>query len=174
MTHTEWSVRYHEAEIISLRRQLRPTMILTPDERLIERRIADSESWLRRWKERASYAERWPTKVTLIAFVLTVLFCSHSAWAAFKTGNDLYNDCGNERSAAWVGCYGYIQAIADVFQAENKISGYIACLPPTVQAGQLIDIIVNYLRVNAARRHFDAAGLVAHALSDAFPCSRRQ
>ena len=109
---------------------------------------------------------------TLKAFVLVVLFCSHSTWAAFKTGNDLYNDCSQERSPAWVGCYGYIQAIADAFQAENRINGYIACPPPTAQAGQLIDVVMNHLRVNAARRHYDAVGLVAHALSDAFPCSR--
>lgn len=73
------------------------------------------------------------------------------------------------RSAAWVHCYGYIQAIADTFQAENKINGYSACLPPAAQAAQLVDIVMNYLRVNAGHRHYDAAGLVAHALSDAFP-----
>ena len=110
----------------------------------------------------------------LKGFALAVLFCSHPAWAGFKTGNDLYNDCGNQRSSAWMGCYGYVVAIADAFQAGNKINGYSACLSPAVEAGQLIDVVVNYLRLKPADRHYDATGLVAHAMSDAFPCSRTQ
>jgi hypothetical protein len=53
MTHTDWSIRYHQAEIDLLRCQLRPCMILAPDDRLdIERRIGENEQWVKRWTER--------------------------------------------------------------------------------------------------------------------------
>jgi len=50
------------------------------------------------------------------------------------------------------------------------INGFVACIPVGVDNGQLRDVVNQFLRNNAPRRHFAAAGLIAHAFADAFPC----
>jgi hypothetical protein len=48
--YTEMMIEVHRNEVISLRRQLRPEMLFTADDRLdIKRRIAESERWVARW-----------------------------------------------------------------------------------------------------------------------------
>jgi hypothetical protein len=69
-------------------------------------------------------------------------------------------------------CLGYIDGVADALD-KNIINGYKACVPDGVTAGQLQDVVVQYLRLNPADRHFLAFGLVADAISKAFPCRRQ-
>jgi len=44
--------------------------------------------------------------------------------------------------------------------------------PKAVSAGQVEDIVVNYLNKHPEKRHFDVSGLVLDALSEAFPCNK--
>ncbi len=45
-----------------------------------------------------------------------------------------------------------------------------SCIPPTVENGQVIDIVVRYLRSNPEVRHESARMLIQSALKKAFPC----
>jgi hypothetical protein len=86
-------------------------------------------------------------------------------------GNALYSCCAvptKDETATSI-CIGYVDAIADVM-AANAINGFSACIPLTVRNPQLLDVVNQYLRANPAERHRAAAGLVAAALSAAFPC----
>lgn len=86
-------------------------------------------------------------------------------------GNRLYEMCNQERAGFDSGlCHGYIAAITDVM-AQHTIHGWSACgngAKPTNQ--QLFDIVVVFLARNPQSRHYGAEGLVAKAISDAFPC----
>jgi len=63
----------------------------------------------------------------------------------------------------------YIVGIADALEG-NVIDGWRACIPQSVTQGQAKDVALKWLRAHPEKRHFAAAGLVAYALSDAFPC----
>ena len=114
-----------------------------------------------------------PSLTPFFAAILAASLATASANAtAFINGNDLYSYCATptkDETAPSI-CMGFIDAIVDVM-AENAINGFSACIPLTgVKTPQLVDVVNQYLRANPAKRHFSAAGLVASALSSAFPC----
>jgi hypothetical protein len=84
-------------------------------------------------------------------------------------GNELLQVC---RQGNLLFCYGYIDAITDVLRG-NTVNAFEACIPSNVEAGQLKDIVVQFLLLNPSQRHLGADGLVANAISEAFPCHRR-
>ena len=92
------------------------------------------------------------------------------ASADFQDGNKLYQNCANQDLYAPYGaCVGYVMAIVDIlnYQPFNR---YRACTPPTVIANQAVDVAMQFLRRHPELRHYAASGLVAQALSEAFPC----
>jgi hypothetical protein len=112
-----------------------------------------------------SHGNRW--SIVISAWLL----CSSPAFAgAFQDGNDLLKECTQQNHIIF--CLGYTDAVADALNG-NSVNGYEACVPTTVTAGQLKDIVVQYLLLNPAKRHFLAVGLVADAISKAFPCRRQ-
>jgi hypothetical protein len=66
-------------------------------------------------------------------------------------------------------CLGYIEGIADAAR-HASVLGWKSCIPPEAEAGQLKDIVAQYLSGNSATRHLAAVGEVGRALSEAFPC----
>jgi hypothetical protein len=112
-----------------------------------------------------SHGNRWSIVLS------TWLLCSSPVAAGnFTNGNQLLQDCTNQDSTLF--CLDYTSAVADALDG-NSVNGYDACIPTRVSAGQIKDIVVQYLRLNPAERHFAAAGLVADAISKAFPCRRQ-
>jgi hypothetical protein len=112
-----------------------------------------------------SHGNRW--SIVLAAWML----CSSAALASsFRNGNVLLQECSSSQDVMF--CLGYIEAVNDALDG-NRVNGYEACVPNVVTAGQLKDIVVQYLRQNAAERHLLAVGLVADAISKAFPCRRQ-
>ncbi len=110
----------------------------------------------------------------LVAAAITAALTGRPASADFsatgiETGNGLLAKCAGSYPLPMV-CSWYVAAIADVMANRNAINGYRACIPNGVVTSQLRDITVQYLRTNAATRHLLAAGLVAEALQQAFPC----
>jgi hypothetical protein len=98
------------------------------------------------------------------------LLCSSSAFAVgFRGGNTLLQDCTYQNISF---CYGYVDAVTEAL-GQNTINGYEACVPGNVVAGQMYDIVVQYLRKNPADRHLLAVGSVADAIPKAFPCRRQ-
>jgi len=107
------------------------------------------------------------------------------AIAGFRSGDQLYSQCqGKEQDR--LACVAYVVAISDagaaVWNDQNgitrstgdngTIAGWNWCQPADVTAGQLADAVLHWLRQNPSKRHFNAAGLVASAFEDAYPCSR--
>lgn len=97
---------------------------------------------------------------------LAFVFTSFLAARAFESGNELLQDCTRQVQSL---CLGYIEAVSDALSG-NSVNGYEACIPLEVTVGQLQDIVVQYLRQDPRDRHLGAIGLVAHAISNAFPC----
>jgi hypothetical protein len=113
-----------------------------------------------------SHGNRWSIVLS------TWLLCSSPVAARnFENGNQLLQYCTNQDTTSFF-CLGYTSAVADALDG-NRVNGYDACIPLSVNVGQIKDIVVQYLRLNPAERHLAAAGLVADAISKAFPCRRQ-
>ena len=94
----------------------------------------------------------------------------------FLSGNRLLDICDQSHSAL---CIGYIAGIADAMGtsladgSHPAVAGWQACFPQGVSGGQVRDVAINYLQAHPEQRQLSAASLVAHALSEAFPCKPR-
>lgn len=66
-------------------------------------------------------------------------------------------------------CIGYTASVADVL-GQYLINGYSACIPSEATYGQISEVVLKYLNDNPQMRHYNAHGLAAIALSEAFPC----
>ena len=92
-----------------------------------------------------------------------------TAGAGFQSGNDLLRDCEAQRPA----CVAYIEGALDMWVNGQTFgrSRKIVCLAPGVEAGQLRDIVIQWLNTHPEDRHLEASGLVIIAAAQAFPCS---
>lgn len=88
----------------------------------------------------------------------------------YITGNALLALCQSTSPEDRSDCYGYIVGIADVLDAGNPVNGISACMDSQIVQRQLWDIVTQWMVVHPAVRQLGASGLVAGALSDAFPC----
>jgi hypothetical protein len=114
-------------------------------------------------------------------FILTVTTSSFAE--RYISGNDLYPLCsatpenvpGEQQANAstqWGFCRGYVAGVADILE-NREVAGYRACVPtPTVEIGQLGDIVTTFLRDHPEERSLTGASIVARALSQAFPCTQ--
>jgi Ssp1 endopeptidase immunity protein Rap1a len=110
------------------------------------------------------------------------------ATTGFVDGNGLYAMCTSNKSVDRVQCISYVEAILDAGTAEAiftlevqqggkgsaypSIAGFRWCSSDKITAGQAADVVTKFLRDNPKNRHNGAAYLVAHAMTDAFPCGR--
>ena len=111
---------------------------------------------------------RWIVAATV------VLVLAGEARAALRTswtdGNDLHKWCSDQASVHQAACIIYSTAIADVM-VTGPVSGWRACFPEAgTQRQQFGDIVSRWLERHPEKRHLSAEGLVAQALSEAFPC----
>lgn len=101
--------------------------------------------------------------------LFVVLFASsasvYAAGATFVVGNTIKDDLKVKGSISM----GYVAAIADVM-SSSPVNGFKACIPQRVQIGQLRDVVAKFFESNPEILHHQADGLVAAALSNAFPC----
>ena len=105
----------------------------------------------------------------LFGIVITVLLAvSTGAKADFRSGNKLYADCTSPMGPIY--CDFYVAGISDAAQGSPGVYGFKVCAPADATLGQMVDIARQYLAAHPERRHRGAAGLVAHALAQAFPC----
>lgn len=99
---------------------------------------------------------------------LLVALCATAAHAEFWDGNKLLNHIKAESLYRQGVALGYVMGVHDTMQGVNH------CPPPNAQAGQLLDMVENYLNNVPARRHESADTLVMHVLRTAFPCSNNR
>ena len=91
-----------------------------------------------------------------------------SAQAEFDSGNELLQRMNSESSIERNAAIGYVMGVADVYQ------GVAYCPPPEVTAGQLRDVVRNYLTNVPAERHLSGDVLVLRVLKAQWPCANNR
>ena len=87
-------------------------------------------------------------------------------YVGFKSGNDLLAECSAPPGTTpFVACSAYVVGVADALRITKFV-----CTPQNAVASQLVDIVLNRLRSHPEARHYGAAGEVALALRQTFPC----
>jgi hypothetical protein len=108
-----------------------------------------------------------PAKVKRLGTrVLSVgLFWITSAFAAFDSGNTLFDSCNNSDASKQSHCLAYIAGVSDVLDGMH-----ITCTGGRVSLDQVKDVVVKYLREHPEQRNSDADDSTSIALTLAFPC----
>ena len=99
--------------------------------------------------------------------LLIVLALCGSAHAEFRDGNQLLRDMESSESINRMHALGYIVGIADMGR------GYINCMPENATAGQIFDMVKNYLTNMPAERHLTGDILINRVLKATWPCAKR-
>jgi hypothetical protein len=87
-----------------------------------------------------------------------------TAHAEFKDGNDLLSDINAQDAFSRGVALGYITGVSDMGM------GVVHCPPSNVRAGQLLDMVKNYLTNTPAERHQTADVLVNKVMKLVWPC----
>ena len=98
--------------------------------------------------------------------ILTVALCATSAQAEFVDGNKLLADM-NGSVTRQMAALGYVMGVSDA------LTNVTVCMPVTVTAGQVHDMVRHHLEANPQTRHFTGDSLVSHVLTRVWPCQRR-
>jgi hypothetical protein len=110
------------------------------------------------------------------AVIAAVIAASAAARADFRVGSQLLQECTSLSPAAHVFCIGYVAAIFDASKKRPKdlpgtsLLGFVHCAQKSVTNEQQTDAVVQFLRTHTEHQNYGAAGLVAHALAEAYPC----
>lgn len=59
-----------------------------------------------------------------------------------------------------------------VIAVDSAFRGITFCIPPSVENGQLLDIVHQYLETHPEERHLNGATLVSRAIAQKFPCRK--
>ena len=99
--------------------------------------------------------------------VLFVLLFSGSALCEkqFVSGIQLLTNCEDGNDYTEGHCTGYISGVFDNSIIINK-----QCLPQNATSGQMIKVVVEYLKEHPERLTTSASVLVQVAINEAFPC----
>ena len=87
------------------------------------------------------------------------------AHAEFKDGNRLYSEMTGSTNQQ-MNAIGYIAGVTDA------LSGVAVCAPASVTAGQLFDMVKQYLEDQPQVRHFTADALIYRVLTKVWPCKK--
>jgi len=92
------------------------------------------------------------------------------------TGNDLLEYCESKERPFPTGlCLGYVLGAGDVESTEGASfpDRERSCVPDDVTNGQMVGVVVKYLKDHPEERRMLAAVLVVEAMTKAFPCSSK-
>ena len=98
---------------------------------------------------------------------LAIATCSLVTHAEFYTGNDLLSRMTSDEAPQRAAAIGYIMGVTDAGM------GVTHCTPADVTAGQIRDMMRNYLTNTPAERHLTADTLINRVLKATWPCARR-
>lgn len=100
----------------------------------------------------------------LIGFTAGVIMTAltYEAKAAFFDGNALLDRCKTSRVAA----ISYVVGAIDLMEVQDP--SFRGLYPQTATAGQLTDVVCQFLQNTPEKRHVSAAALVAVAIGTAF------
>lgn len=100
-----------------------------------------------------------------ICAAVSLMLCV-SAHAEFKDGNDLLNDIESGNAVGQMVALGYVMGVTDFGM------GYLHCAPANVKAGQIRDMVHNYLKNTPAERHLSGDVIINKILKATWPCQR--
>lgn len=99
--------------------------------------------------------------------LISLLFVPVMAHAEFHSGNSLLDKLKSPEVMDRIQALGYIQGVSDTLQNGSH------CIPGNVTAGQLVDMVKNYLENVPMVRNKTADEIVVHVLKTAWPCANR-
>ena len=116
-----------------------------------------------------------PKHLLLAASVVLALLVPHAAVAGMVTGKELLDIChplpvDPVFRLKVAECRGYVVAIADSSSCNHKNLEFKSNTANSKSQRELVDNVVAWLRTHPATLTYQADGLVAAALSDAYPC----
>ena len=87
-------------------------------------------------------------------------------------GNKLLEECEAKEPVRQGICFGYITGAADVDAMDGAVfpEHRHTCVPDVVTNGQLIDVVIKYLKAHPEERHLASGVLIIKAIAKAFPC----
>jgi hypothetical protein len=97
--------------------------------------------------------------------LILLAFCG-SAHAEFRDGNKLLSDLQGDIYDR-MHALGYIVGVADMGR------GFVNCMPENATAGQINDMVKNYLINTPADRHMTGDVIVNKVLKAVWPCAKR-
>lgn len=100
--------------------------------------------------------------------LISLLLCSGVAQAEFKDGNKLLADMNSEYQSDRSVALGYVMGVTDAYL------GILHCAPPNATAGQIRDMVHNYLTNKPSERAKAGDQLVVHALRTVWPCDNKR
>lgn len=100
--------------------------------------------------------------------ILCLALVAGSAHAYFKDGNKLLSELNNNSGTQVLPAIGmgYITGVTDA------LLGITHCPPDNITAGQIRDMVKNYLENTPAIRHLPANQIVSHVLKSVWPCEK--
>lgn len=92
------------------------------------------------------------------------------------TGNQILRDCNQGNDWPSGSCFGRIIGSVDGFRVKAALdkTGLPFCIPEGVTNGQVVDIVVRWVRDQPAKRHYNYEVITGLALKEAFPCKTAQ
>jgi hypothetical protein len=121
-------------------------------------------------RDRRPWWRRLFGAAAVVAAVMSLNTAGARAAGAFVDGNRLEGLCESSSVFELRECLGYILGIADAMTADTPINGFTACFPARMATTQTVDVVGRFLAAHLEMRDLGAAGLVAQALAEAFPC----
>ena len=118
---------------------------------------------------------------SLIGLVLGIILCFGSVqevkarYEGALTGYDILEFCTMPKKASYPEgvCLGFTNGVEEGYMVGAILHGVTKksfCKPKGVTRGQLILIVVKYLKDNPERLHYQATQLILEAMTQAFPC----
>lgn len=101
--------------------------------------------------------------------LVAMLMIPAMARAEFWTGNDLYAKLNSVEAFDRINGLGYVMGVYDA-------QVHVVFCPPTEQgmnAGQVKDMVLQYLAANPSQRHRQGYALVAESFRSVWPCANR-
>ena len=103
-------------------------------------------------------------KLILTAALLTVSLSSH---ANYLTGNDLLSKIRESEGTQLI-AIGYIMGVSDAMNGKTH------CAPPKVTAGQMLEIVNNFLVSSPELRDNSADLIITKLLTKVWPCEQNK
>ena len=99
------------------------------------------------------------------------------ARSGYLSGSDLLESCKPRVIDAVyrlkvAECRGYVVGVADTFDCSRAVIGVRWNSRIVVSQEELVNTVIRWLNAHPRQLHYQADGLIAAALSEAFPCSR--